>query len=276
MGLYGLLLVAAVAGVASAQPTADDIERLYQDADLDSASAACRRIDEAEGWTRPRLVAALATCALVHSALQETAEQDLALARLVALEPSYRFDARATPQLVAALDRIRSAQREPIELTVRPELAPQGVRLVAQVRNDPGRLVRRVAIAGRVMPSRTWMRSENEPLLLVGHRPGAQVEYHAVATGPGGVEIARVGSEREPMTWTIPVPEGDRLATPTPATERTTHVAATQEPEAPRRTGFPWGWVAVGGGLVVAAAIVTVVVIGATQGGDTQPLLPTL
>lgn len=239
------------ASTASAHPELDEGVRRYEEADFDGALAALERAEASGELERPDLLRLLATRALVFHALDRSEEMHRALSALLSIEPDYELGPRAPPGVRRAADRVRRELHGPIELRARVEAAPGGVRLVVRERNDIAGLVDRIDVAARTEGSSRWRTSRDGSVVLSTSRDPV-VEYHATAIGPGGTALVRLGTPDDPQ----------RI-----------RAAGAGEPDA-RGDATPWGWIAAGAVVAVAAGVVIAVLVSSSSQSSGAVLEP--
>jgi hypothetical protein len=248
------LCLASVSSSANADDVVEDAWRLYLSADFEGALAA---FDQAETGALERrdLLRILEGRAQIHFALGDSEAVRGALARLASLSPDYRLSPETPPDLVEAFGTIRD-DTPLLRLEVTPQREEGLVRFRASAIGDVGGLVRGLRITARAEGS-SWVQAIDEPLTIDATSDEA-IEYYVEAIGPGGAVLAALGTDARPRRLT-----GDASGL------------------SPETTGGPplgipiWGWVAIGGSVVLVAVLVGV--IAATAGGSsTQPEAPVL
>jgi LPXTG-motif cell wall-anchored protein len=239
-------VLAAHPATARAHPAIDDAIARSDEADFDGALRAFERAESLEDLTLDDLASLYAHRAAVHLAIGNAGEARADLRRLVAIQPGYELDTSASPALRDALDGVRAT--EPLTIAVRTESSHGATRFRAVVSHDPGALVRRVRLVVRSIGEGAWI----EASASTYETSGTAFEYFAEAIGPGGVVVAREGSERAPSR----VGEVPRaaIATVSPSTGEDTTI---------------W-WVIGGAGLAVVVAAVVVGAVVASSGPSDQ------
>lgn len=207
-------VAAALSMLAPASPARAvdaEVERARALLDGGDAAGALRVVAHIEARTdlpASELVTVLVVRALSHAALGDAVALAADARMLVALAPSWQAPADAPEALRAALDEARVAHPTPPELDVDVYPAAGALRIVIEVDDDETGAVRGTRISWRLDGERSWHRSTESEVLVRGIA-GTRVEYHAEALGPGGVVIARTGSEASPERASVPATDDD-------------------------------------------------------------------
>lgn len=241
-----------VLGVASSVHATDaEVERARALLESGDAAGALRVVTHVEARTdlpASELITLLVVRARSHAALGDTAALATDARLLVALAPSWQAPADAPEPLRAALDEARVAHLSPPALDVDTYRAANALRIVIEIDDDDLGTVRGTRLSWRLEGETAWHRSVESDVLVRG-LAGTRVEYHVEALGPGGVVVAREGSEASPKHATVP---GTDAADGLGATSMSSGNSTTM-------------WLIAGG--VVVAAVVLVLVLFATGGG---------
>jgi hypothetical protein len=235
---------------AAANADLEEAERLYLDARFEGTLEALARAEAADQLTREELVRLLRRRVLTLFALGEEARLEEALEALAILAPDSELGVEAGPALSRRFAAIVEA-RLPAEVEVSTAGEPGSVVLEARALHAAP-LVRRVVVHARVGDG-PWIDAEER--LVLAPPPGAAVEYHAEALGPGGVRVAREGTPGQPLAYRAPGATAD----PDPAVDPV------------EDAGDEGPWIALGivSGVVLVAGVVAAVVAAAVYQPDT-------
>lgn len=236
---------------ALAHPLLDQARQQADRAEFERALLTLSKAESEAVLTRDDVVQLYLQRALIHFALRVPAAMAADLELVATLEPTLSLDASLPPDVRDAFPR-RARQ---LHLEVEASSEPDNVHLRLQVEGLRTDLVKAVKLTGRAEHGE-WS-SADAPQLHIEAAPGSTVEYYAVAYGPGGSELATLGS------WSAP-----ERVTPAPLT-------ATRIVEVEREDGdgaLVW-WVA--GGLTLVGAV-TVGLLLATQTQQTRLSAPSV
>jgi len=254
--LLTVLIALAAAGRASAQSPLDGARGHFEQAEFEAALSELDRVEEGDGLTREQLLELLRLRILVELGMGDDGGVRTDVRRLLSLDPDHRLGDSMPPEVHEAAEAIRAELGGVVSVEVEAGPTPTGVRLDAEVRNDPTSLVRQVIVHGRVAHGR-WQRAA--PPLTLAPGPGTSVAFWAEAVGPGGAVVATDGSSEVPSTFTT---------------------AAEDDDGGDQGGGNTLLWVGIGAGgaALVAGAIVTVGLLSGSAGvsDTTNPSFPTL
>ena len=266
----GATLAAALPAVsAHAHPDVDEGVARYEQAEFTAALAAFRSAAAGDDLRREDLLTLLATRALVHFALGESAQMTEDLRALASLDPAFEWGPATAPPLVEAFEDARNAQQGVLSVEIGAEIPPgaRSVRVHATVLNDGAGLGRETRLRARIAGGAWEEASGGE--VTVGWT-GAVVEVVAVVVGPGGAELARRGTAESPETLDVPAPPPDPIAA-----RRADPVATSPAGrEHARRTDAsdpPWPWIVVGAAVAVGLAIAVLVLLRPADQGELAP-----
>jgi hypothetical protein len=243
---------------AAAHAVDAEVERATALLDAGDAPGALRVITHIDARTdlpAGDLVGLLVARARAHAALGDGVALAADARLLVAVAPSWQAPADAPEALRAALDEARIAQPHPPELDVDVYPVAGGARIVIEYDDDVG-AVRSTRLSWRLAGERTWHRSRAAEQIVRG-MSGSGIDYHVEALGPGGVVVARSGTEASPEHTSVPTTEADTtggLGTMTPGDADSTPI-----------------WL-IAGGVVVAAVVLVLVLVVAGQSSDRTDL----
>jgi hypothetical protein len=235
---------------ALAHPLLDQARQQADRAEFERALLTLSKAESEAVLTRDDVVQLYLQRALIHFALRVPAAMAADLELVATLEPALSLDASLPPDVREAFPR--RARR--LQLEVEASSEPDNVHLRLQVAGLRTDLVKAVKLTGRAEHGE-WS-SADAPQLRIEADPGTTVEYYAVAYGPGGSELATLGS------WSAP-----EQVTPAPLSTRIVEVERDDGDGA-----LVW-WVA--GGLTLVAAV-TAGVLLATQTQETRLSAPTV
>lgn len=246
IGLAVLGQSAAAPAIARAHhPLVDEGRRLYEEAEFVAALDALGRAEAARDLAPEDLAVLFETRALVRLAMRDEEAMRADLRRLVAIAPDHRIGAGAHPDVMRALAEVRASGAGSPRVVATASASPSGVTIEARAENDWAGVVRSVRATGRVQGAAAW-ESATDAGLFVTAAAGDVVEYHLEAIGPGGVVVARSGSEAAPLR-----------AGAGPA------VAAGGGLEA-------WPFLVAGGAALLVGAVIVIAVVMTQDGGTVQ------
>lgn len=205
-GVGVLLVIASIAGMASAQPSHLDRGIQHLDEGLfDEALADLDQSFEEDPLDRESLIRLFAHRSLVLSGLGRNTDADLR--RLASLGPSDEQIRRLPPPLRSTVDEVL-ASPGPMSVVVDSEVSPGGVRLAVRVRGDVGALVQSFRIRARAH-GRDWVEGTNSVTLPATDE--REIEYIAEAIGPRNIVLVHDGTEEEPtaLQAATPIMEDD-------------------------------------------------------------------
>lgn len=237
------LLHAAPARAADAE--VERASALLASGDAAGALRVVAHIEARTDLPAGELISLLVLRARVHLALADSAALSADARTLVAVAPSWQASMDLPEALRAAVDEARLASPEAPSLDVDVYPAPGAARIVIEVDGESA-CVRGTRAAWRLAGEPGWHRTAEAEIVVRG-QAGAGVEYFVEALGPGGVVVARKGSEARPERASVPGSEGDAtggLGTMTMADEGSSKLT----------------W-AIAGGVLVAAIVVVVVLV---------------
>lgn len=247
--LSGALLWSSL---ASAHPDLDQAAKLTRELELEPALTAYQHAIDSGTLTRDELIELLVERALVLYGLRRQGELIADLVWLSAVQPSYEFDRRAAPELVATWKALREQGR-----------GPMGVQLSAQV---DGSLSAHSKLTGTVPAGATsrvvvregksWSKKSDE--LWQVALPGETLELYAEAVALGGVVVATDHSPTAPLRL--------RVGAGAPA-EPVSSVPRDDTPGWGKRNR---GWL-IGGAIVLAGAAATAAVLWMKRDQDEDP-----
>jgi hypothetical protein len=236
--------VLLVAGTARAHPLVDEARASYENADFEGALDALSRAEASTELVLADLEALYDLRILVHLGMGDDEAVEADLRRLLSIAPAHEFGDATPPEVLEQASQVRTELGGPIRVVARAAPGTAGVRIEAEVRNDPSNVTRSVRIGVR-RGGGVWRVVADTSTDVAS---GEAVEFYAEAVGPGGVVLATDGTRSGPRVWDGGASSG----------------------------GVPWLWVGVGAGAVALIAVVVVVV--ATSGGGeserSQPSLP--
>ncbi|MCB9597604.1 MAG: hypothetical protein H6719_33105 [Sandaracinaceae bacterium] len=251
-----LLFAAATAHAQEgARALVDRGVEAYEEGRFAEAAALFDRASDAEGLTREDVVRVLSTRVLVAQGMGDDGAVEAAILQLVTLEPD-GLGTAASPQLqrmtAQALEQTGGAT---VAIDIEHRVDGERLLVRTRVRGDVGGLVRRVQLMAREGGG-AWVPGEGGEVRLA-NAAAADVEVVAVAVGPGGAPLARVGTQEAPH----------RLVRPVPA------AALHTDEEEGSDDGVLIG-VLVGVAVVAVAAGVILGVVFGTQGSQDTTLMP--
>jgi hypothetical protein len=246
-GALALLFCALVlfAGPARvwAHPELDRAIRLSGELEFTAALRTFQKALDSGSLTKPELAKLLAERALLLHALRRRGEVVADFRWLAAVDPDYRLDQRAPPDLTAIWDSLRqeAGGASAVELRdesqagllrLRPLIKgahPEGLHIDARYRLESGAFepIDEVAGVERPLPS------------------GAQVQAYASLKGLGDVVLASQGSADQPLVFEVPAAGAPRA-----------DASRTEDDHQPRSTR-KWWWIGGAAAVVVVAAVVT-------------------
>lgn len=256
--LAGSALCVLLALPAAAHAVDAEVARATALLDAGDAPGALRvitHIDARADLPAGDLVGLLVARARAHAALGDGVALAADARLLVAIAPSWQAPADAPEELRAALDEARVAQPHPPELDVDVYPVAGGARIVVEYDDDVG-AVRSTRLSWRLVGERAWHRSSAAEQIVRG-LSGTGIEYHVEALGPGGVVVARSGTETAPTRSSVAASDADAtggLGTMTSGDAQSTPI-----------------WL-VAGGVVVAAVVLVLVLVVAGQSSDRTDL----
>lgn len=292
--LAGIALATSLAAPAAAQDTPEaamaDARELLLHARYPDAIAAGEQLLARGDLSAAQRNGALELIATAQLANRQTEDAQRTLATLYARDPGHRLsDPDASPPVISAFARAREAQPPSIAV----ELQHRSPGTVAR-REPPSIEVRVATGADAIAEMRLAYRTAGEPgfsqvvmnargggvwvgrIPVVGRSDRAiDVAYHVVATAPSGAELARAGSEGEPLQLRIPAEVPDPRGVAIAATEGTEGAPATTGGGGGSVAEEAWFWIVIG--VLVAGGVTAGVVAGtADPGGPDQGTLGTI
>jgi hypothetical protein len=253
--------VIGAAGSVRADAPLEAAQARYEEADFEGALLLLEEAAASTTLSRQELVTLLELRAVLRLATGQRQEMQADMARLLSLDPEHAFARGAPPELVAAAAALRASGVGPVLVEARAEPTADGARVDADATDEHG-VVRSVMVRTR-RDGDGWSELRPPPVDLPLD-PGARLAYFALALGPGGVVVARDGSEESPHELV------DRRSGATPA------------PLAAQDDDSTWTFVAIAGAaaVVAIAVVVTAVLVtdaASSQSSDlTRPELPVL
>lgn len=245
----------------------------YQGARLGEAERAFESVTEDAAATRAELAEAYRYLAVLRLVRGLRADAEDAALRAVSLDRELTPPEGAPPTAAGLFDAARSLVPAGglscrLELPARPSAAGP-VRARVRVVGDLGGLVATAALrCGGTERSRT---PEPDPA-----GDGTRIADIDVDAGPTGRRTtcvahlstsANVVLAQDSGSFVAPAGEGDRVGFVAPAGGPGSSSRARDDEEG---GGFPWGWVGVGAGVVVAGAVVAALLLG---GGSDDAML---
>jgi hypothetical protein len=196
-GALGLLWAFAWTAHADGAQSLEQGKRLSRQLELEAALASFQRALDGHDLTRAQLIQLLAERAFVYHALADSAALVEDFVWLSALEPDYRLDLRAPPDLRAIWTATRDQGRGQLRITLHAE------------RRESGEVLAHAALTGTVprgAAARLFMRAGSEPFRPLPEpklhelaADGAAREFYAEAVGLGGVVIASAHGPDQPL-----------------------------------------------------------------------------
>lgn len=174
----------------------------YEQAQFAQALEAFDKAAAADDLSKRDLIKLLEGRALVNFAMGHKQATERSLAQLASVASEHHFDATVPPEVVVGFANALKRSQGIIRIGIDRESVFGGELLQARVWRDVGALVRKVKIVARGS-EQTWR--EGEGILRIQAPRFAQVEYYAVAIGPGGAPIAELGSAKKPETFSVGV-----------------------------------------------------------------------
>lgn len=243
-----MLAVAATLMLASpalAHPLVDRGNHAYDEADFEGALSAFAAADAASDLTRADVIALLRGRALVQFALGAQREMHIALASLLALDPTWTPDAQVPPGVRTELEALRATHPAPLAVTLTATANVAGATVQATVEGDPGGLVREVRLSARTH-GHEMVRAAGRSVLVPGAHSGETLDVVVSVIGPGGAVLTSLGDEPTPAAVIV---EGGNAVTE----------------GVPRGGGggdsLPLVLGLVGGGVAIAAAVVIILFV---------------
>lgn len=291
--VLALVLVLSIAGSAHAQRPVDaEIAQVREQVlyaaypDAIAAGQALLARTDLDAAQRNAVLELVATAQIAN---RQTADARATLATLYGRDPDHRLtDPDASPPVVSAFARAREAHPQAVAIAL--EHAPP--RLVR--REPPSIDVRVGAGADAIHEVRLRYRASGEPgwsqvvmnrrdaatwtgrIPVVGDASrSADVAYYLVALAPSGAELAREGSEAEPLQLRIPAEAPDARAVALDATQRDAQQGAITGTTTPGRSiaEEPAFWIVIGLVVVGAAVGAGVGIALSSEGGPEQGTL---
>lgn len=241
-GMRALAALVLVSISASAHAQVDRGWELYAQAEFAGALEAFDEAEARESLDLDQWVRLLEGRALVFFALEDVDAMRATLARLARVAPDHALAPDAPPEIARAFLDARSEVAEPLRLELEGEREDGGYRLRASLVGDRGDLVLSVRTFGRPEGGE-W--SQSDQTLRV---QADAVEAYAEALGPGGARVRTRGSSDDPLRF-----------------------ALERGPSAGPNLRLIFG---VGGGVLGAVLLATLVAVLATREADTQPNPP--
>jgi hypothetical protein len=261
----GLLLSLTAPNLALAHPDLDRAIRLSGELEFNQALRAFQKALDSGRLTRGELARLLAERALLLHALRRQGEVAADFRWLAAIDPSYKLDQRAPPDLTQIWESVRREaggasvielrdDSGPGMLRLRPVVKgahPEGLRIDAYFRVDEGPF---------------------EPLdeaLGVERRypSGADVQAYARLEGLGRVELSSAGSQENPLAFRVPAASEAGVASMSPDD-------GAPPSDGKRRIDKKWIWIGGAAAAVVTIVVVAAVVAGGGESSDDVRLRP--
>jgi hypothetical protein len=261
------IAIALVPAIASAQIA--DGRRLLAGADFEGAIQAFDRAEQGTGLDREGAIRLFEGRAMARWATCDEGGAQRDLGALAALDPDHRFPPEAPPELAAAFRRASRANGGEVEIEVEWEDGSGRTTLRSRVvHGGEGALVRTIRTHVRVAGG-PW-RAENSGDVDVIVPAAERVEAWVEAIGPGGLVVARAGSERQPLV------HGGEAAAITGMAMESDSFETVRTEERPRDDSAIWIGVGVGIALAAGAAVAIVLgfVFGTATSDRTQPQAP--
>ncbi len=231
-----LAMLCWLALTSAAAATAPDLERareLYEAASFEEVLEVLARVEAGSELSRREVSEMLFLRALTRRAMgsEDAAERDLE--RIAYLDPDYQLPAEAPPSMRAIFQSTRAAV-EPLRLLDELTRTADGVRFAVRASGDPRGTVRSIDAACRTGDG-GWQRGDGG-VVTIRAQEGATVECASKLVGPGGAVLRERGTREAPLGFTV----GPQIT-------------ADEGPSA-------WPFVIAGAGVLVAAAIATVII----------------
>jgi hypothetical protein len=265
-GLLVALSLLATASDAHAQAELDEARQAYEEADFEAALAAYERAADSDDLERAALERLLEGRALVRLALGDEEGMDRDLSWLAAVNAEHELSDEAPPEIRVAFEAAARQWDDCCELDLDLDHGDgRAPRLSATLGEAPEGLVQRFELryrlAGGSESTEEYTEVDDTQVYLDLESGTTTVEAYAVARGPGGVEIARVGAVDRPERFELTV-----------ANDEENDVAQRQRRRRALGLGLGLGL----GAAAVAAAVVVVLLFTLPQEGPTQPSAPGL
>lgn len=192
----------ATAWAERVHPLVQEGHAFYEQAQFAQALEAFEKAAAADGLSKQDVIKLLEGRALVNFAMGQKRATERSLAQLASVAPEHRFDATVPPEVVVGFTNALKRSQGTIRIGIKRESIFGGELLQAQLWRDVGALVRKIRIVAR-SSSGKW--SEGDGVLRIQAPRFAEVEYYAVAVGPGGAPIAELASPNKPEMFSVGV-----------------------------------------------------------------------
>jgi hypothetical protein len=181
---------------AQAHPDLDEGKRLVGELEFDAALDAFGRALESHQLSREELISLLSERTLVLHALHRQPELVADFVWLAALEPEHILDMRAPPELVGIWKSVRDQARGPLTVRMVHETAGGQLRVRAELSGTvPADVMTRIGV--RPVGGQWEVASGQDQLTL--HDAATEYDVYVDAVGPGGLVVARDGSQDAPL-----------------------------------------------------------------------------
>ncbi|MFT3926743.1 MAG: hypothetical protein QM778_29630 [Myxococcales bacterium] len=261
--ILGLLFGLALPLPASANPDLDKAIRLSGELEFNQALRAFQKALDSGKLSRSELAQLLAERALLLHALRRQPEVVSDFRWLAAVDPSYKLDSRAPPDLTAIWESLRREAGGAAKIELRDESSPGRLRLRPLVKGAHPEGLRIDAYfrvgGGAYEPL-------DEALGVERNYPqGADVQAYASLIGLGQVQLSSAGNPENPLAFVVP-----------PAGNAAVAVAGGgfgSEPEttpadSKKRIDPKWLWI--GGAAAVVVVVVVTAAVLAGGGEDSK------
>ncbi|QQR89032.1 MAG: hypothetical protein IPJ88_12505 [Myxococcales bacterium] len=163
--------------------------------------ASFEKAEESENLNRTDLIALLEGKALVYFATDDEENFKRMLVQLASVHRNHAFEKSVPPEVNAAFDEVLSHSPGRLSVQVQRETIFGGELLRGVVKNDVGQLVRNLKLYIRKRGRSNWQEG-NETMRVLAPR-GEDVEFYAIAKGPGGVDLVSLGTPEFPKRFKI-------------------------------------------------------------------------
>ncbi len=255
--LLAFVLHLSAPGAAAAHPDLDRAIHLSGELEFNQALRAFQKALDSGKLTRAELSRLLAERALLLHALRRQGEVVSDFRWLAAVDPSFKLDQRAPPDLTQTWESVRREARGRSTVELRDESSPGVLRLRPIVK---GPLLDELRVDAYFRVDQGPYEPLDETRGVERNYPrGADVHAYASLEGLGRVELSRVGSPENPLAFHVPPARDTAWA----AAGADLNDGGAQS-DGKGRIDKKWLWI--GGAAAAVAAIVVIAAV--TAGGD--------
>jgi len=266
--LLSIALNLSTPNFAAAHPELDRAIRLSGELEFNQALRAFQKALDSGKLTRAELAQLLAERALLLHALRRQGEVVSDFRWLAAVDPSYKLDRRAPPDLTQTWESVRREVQGQSKVELRDESSPGMLRLRP--------IVKGAHLDGlRIDAYFRVDQGPYEPLdetrgVERSYPRGANVEAYASLEGLGRVKLSNAGSPENPLAFDVPPARDVAWAGVSMDAEPDSGAPKSDE----RRIDKKWLWIGGAAAVVVAVVVIAAVSAGGDEKSDDVRLRP--